>query len=915
MELSRRALTIVITDDSPDGQAVIDLAEEWHRLGLLQDFAVVTPCSITSPGRGPAHISARLVGADRQVDLMAHLGSRRRSLIRLVVLHQLTHEHSMAADLVAACNQIAGLVERAMPIRGTNGDADATRLLRINLLVPESDVAAQSVDILQPGWEINAVVSPEDRPDLDRLSVFVRAGSNLHGHALAAAASVGGFWSNVTEAVFDSHELDSTGGADDVLVLRCSTRIIVGDQRAELLTSSALEAVIGHRDGAVQHITWGYPSDRPAEVVDGVLSTLLRQQEWAPLERVRRPLEIRSVPMSHLIGDWLRFQATLPFAALGFLGGQAISAVERGVTSAVVGSESGVVGRILPVSPDEAGRRAAQRLTELSQSLEPDRLAEAADTWGQATPTAWRTLREVAIGQVDGSELPDGFVRLRRANIDEVLPPSYVVPAPPDPAAGRDTWAIRCVDVAAVAQVAAAIPEGPDADGAEAPGGLGDERLASDAPIPDDAPEEGSAEQDAAEAVTDEQGLETWVEERRESLFWKLASRVYEFRRRESARVSEARQSLADNADPPSTEQLERARSILVGCWIVTAIGLLATAGWLWNEHAESPVILWLPEGTWRRAIPVVLGLLMLSLVGGHHYFRSLRKYEWAVRRQMHDLAAASDEYVVASQQERRWALMYAGVLDWADILAQLLHRPWSSWSPGSRIVHEEFRGLPAAVAIARPTGEAATPAPDLVTTVVESLCHPGWLKEEFQRLLVRSPLNDPSSGTQWGDLAADMDLGLRPGGPRADLRRVAESGQAREAATAVVLDEVEKLIAAGRVAIPPLAVRRIDAYSAGELQSDRDFLLGTSKIRTPLASDLFSDRARVSGLGVPQTVSINDGAAHARSGESDVTGCDVSISARVDVSRTVQPAELSIFEASSHTAVFARTDRADEFN
>ena len=405
MELTGQALTVLITDDTDDGQDVIDLAEQWHDLGLLDDFAIVTPRSIVRSGHGPAEISTHVVGGEGQLDLMAHLGSRRRRLIRLVVLHMLTHEDSSADRLVSACNQVARLVQRAMPIRAAADDSDGMRLLRINLLVPESDVAPQSVDILQPGWEINAVVSPEDRPDLDRLSVFVRAGTNLHGHALAAAASVGGLWRGMSKAVFDSHELDSTGGAHDVVVLRCNTKRIVGDDRAELLTSAALDAVVGEDDGAVRHIAWGYPSDRPTEVVDRLLSTLMNEQEWAPLEREYPPLQTRTVPMRLLLADWSRFQAALPMSAIGFLTGRAISAVERGVTNAVIGADAGVIGRIVPLSPQEASRRASSRLHELSRELEPGRLSEAAATWGQSTPAAWRILREVAIGQVDGSDV------------------------------------------------------------------------------------------------------------------------------------------------------------------------------------------------------------------------------------------------------------------------------------------------------------------------------------------------------------------------------------------------------------------------------------------------------------------------------------------------------------------------------
>ena len=726
MELTGQALTVLITDDTDDGQDVIDLAEQWHDLGLLDDFAIVTPRSIVRSGHGPAEISTHVVGGEGQLDLMAHLGSRRRRLIRLVVLHMLTHEDSSADRLVTACNQVARLVQRAMPIRAAADDSDGMRLLRINLLVPESDVAPQSVDILQPGWEINAVVSPEDRPDLDRLSVFVRAGTNLHGHALAAAASVGGLWRGMSKAVFDSHELDSTGGAHDVVVLRCNTKRIIGDERAERLTSAALDAVVGEKDGAVRHLAWGYPSDRPTEVVDRLLSTLLTEPEWAPLEREYPPLRTRTVPMGLLLADWSRFQAALPLSAIGFLTGRAISAVERGVTSAVIGADAGVIGRIVPLSPQEASRRASTRLHELSRELEPGRLSEAAATWGQSTPAAWRTLREVAIGQVDGSDLPPDYVRQRRANLDEVLPPSFVVPRPSDGTLSGGVGTLRSVDVAAVAQAASELPESVHED--ENPGEVGSTTAEAKSGSEESATTE-NAEKPAAknkkatatvtervsaddDVTTDRTRLEAWVEERRDSLFWRLATRVYEFRRREASSFAEAGEALAANADAPPTYELERARQSLIGCWIITALGLLVVAGWLWIESWDAPIP-WLPPDTWRNVTVAIVVLLAISLVGGHLYYRALRKYEWAVRRQMHALRVASDEYVTASQQEKRWALMYDGVLDWADVLAQLLHRPWSPRPHGSKDVHEDFKGLPAAVAIARPTGGAMRWRPD----------------------------------------------------------------------------------------------------------------------------------------------------------------------------------------------------------
>src|SRR4051794_32126651 len=105
MELSDGAFTVLITDDDRDGQTLKKLSDEWRSRGLLNEFAIVTPSSVRVPDQGPATITASIIGQDVDVELMRHLGSRRRSLIRLVVLHLLTHADSSADALVRVCDQ------------------------------------------------------------------------------------------------------------------------------------------------------------------------------------------------------------------------------------------------------------------------------------------------------------------------------------------------------------------------------------------------------------------------------------------------------------------------------------------------------------------------------------------------------------------------------------------------------------------------------------------------------------------------------------------------------------------------------------------------------------------------------------------------------------------------------------------
>src|SRR4051795_6602896 len=115
MELRHSPFTVVVGNDDEDGLLVRDLAGQWEADGLLDEFAWVTPRDVERTTHGPPTVMATVIGRSEQTELMTLLGARPRSLIRVVLLHLLTHEHSNATRLVEACDDIAELVSRAMP--------------------------------------------------------------------------------------------------------------------------------------------------------------------------------------------------------------------------------------------------------------------------------------------------------------------------------------------------------------------------------------------------------------------------------------------------------------------------------------------------------------------------------------------------------------------------------------------------------------------------------------------------------------------------------------------------------------------------------------------------------------------------------------------------------------------------------
>ena len=907
MELNTAAFTVVVANDDADGLRTKELASDWHSDGLLDEFAWVTPADVTTADYGPATVTATVFGRSERVELMTLLGARPRSLIRIVVLHLLTHENSSAERLVEACNEISDLVGRAMPRQLHNGgEPHGMRLLRVNLLVPESDLLPQSTKLIEPGWEINAIVSPEDRPDLDRMSVFVRQSVNLHGHGLSAAAAVGGLWADSAIGAFDGHEADSTSGGGEIVVIRCQARVVVGDDRGHELAAQVAAVIQSSHPGATSMVTWGVPADNAQAVAEDSVTRLLADPEWAPQHRIVEPLEKAQVRLLALVRNWAIFQLQMPLAAFKFLFGLGRSMVEEAITAATVGRGAGEVGRVRPLSPDEVRQVAEFRMKSLSADLNPERLREEASRWGQATPTAWRELRELAIGLVDGSRLPDRFTRPMRAGLDEVLTPVDVVPPPGDGLTLKRATTIGPIDVERVADVAQELAQA-EADASATRSEQGDAPATADASAPDDQPDREPTETDL---------LIAWVERRKPSLMWQLASRVYDFRRTELRQAQSAEQALASTS-PPSTARLKTAQTVVIVSWLLTLIGAALLGAWAWAASREDTWAFFaqLPELNWENIGKYVLVILIALVVAGTLYFQALRAYEWQVMQRMHRIRQAGDEYVAARQQEKRWTLMYRGIQDWGAILSELLHRPWLTTSAEEERLGK-YDGLPAAVAVAVPVGVDAGPDPRVVTRGVEAVCQRGWLLEEFDRLVAASPSNDPAAQPHAGHLPADIDLGLRARGARRELIEVAAATTSKAAATQHLQAEVTDLVRHGDVRMPPQTVVRIGPYSADDQIVDRDFFGASNHVESPLTAELFHPTALVERSNIPERTvfCLPMGLPSPELPQAEVSHCGVSVSTRVDVSPMVQPDKITLF-ARAERAETTRITSGGEFN
>ena len=110
-----------------------------------------------------------------------------------------------------------------------------------------------------------------------------------------------------------------------------------------------------------------------------------------------------------------------------------------------------------PLPPDAVEKIAKGRMQQLEDDLSPSRLDEEAGAWARTTPAAWRELRQLALGLVDGGRLSARFTRGGHGGAVEVVPPGSVVGAPDDQYELGSGLTVGLVDVERAAEAVAEI--------------------------------------------------------------------------------------------------------------------------------------------------------------------------------------------------------------------------------------------------------------------------------------------------------------------------------------------------------------------------------------------------------------------------------------------------------------------------
>lgn len=925
-------LTVFVVGDGERGRAVRDLVTAWTAEGICDSSVWVSPHGITQLDSGPPRVVAQVVSADGidDDDLFRVVGRRRLEVVRVVVGQLILLGDEPDLELVEAGRIVADQIQRSLPRSNHDAEARNTRLHRANVMVPVSGAVSLDSRAVIGGWDVNAVVSAEDRPDIDRASVYVRHPGNFDGHAAAALAAVGAVLPGIPEGALEAIETDSTTFEDDLVLARFSVRAVIGDDTVRRLAAKALETTSTDPTGATGFVTWGRPAADPNRLVEDVVGHLTTSTPWVSGDPLEVPSAHRRVQgFAEAFADGARFNLRTFGTVAGWAFGASRSSLEESATGALVGHQGDTLVRLAPQTPAEIHAESVRWLADKSAIVRSSELEREAAAVSIPDPSTWKALRDVAFAVADGSALPDTIPEPQYAGVRELLPPVFVAPDPQqafEVSSGKvlvagDPIAVRTYDRELGTKISQAREEVAKAEveiaRAVAPVEQTADRSAPDATTTttgkkDDAATEAptsrqtgldpkdvrfQARQQAQRRLADLQGeqraLATWVKGTSRSVLWRLADdvgrRMFDLQDRHDAARFDG------SLEAPPHQELVAAQRNLVRWWrgtlLAWVVATLVAVALLLSNDADAQA--------WSVTLVALVVLAVVVLVTANHaFYKATRKYEWDVASVLDRRRRASEEFVFSGRESARLGQLYGTLVDWSQIIGWVLHHPWSAVSTEfTEMPDDVIESLPAAMGVAQPLDLDEMLPPATVVQAVRLLHRKGWNTTNFERAYERfretHTIDDDA-----GYLAVDLDTLDSPLSPRRLLQDFWADGRAAEGLTSNAVSSVRGAVDEGALELSTRRVRRVGQYGDGETLSEVEFFHATVGEATSFVTDMFSPRGLQGRKHYTNrsTAWVPRAAGSATRADVTVRDAESYVALRVDLSRRSSPTDLALF-------------------
>lgn len=243
--------SIVLLPGGEDGLRILDIVQEWTECWMLKPaFWVYSSEEKISEDAVP-RISSYVIGRNgrRNIDLLDYLSREDFERVRLIAIRTVdgAGEHDTLQDRIV--DQVKNALENARPleIKDDRADRPQTSFVRVNLIfAPTSRTGASSLHLLEPSWDINLVVAPEDRSTPSRFDkatrdVTITDKDVWYRFILSNTAVVGGIWGGQENGILESSQFqDLSPVQGQVRLMRSFVRGILSEGLSTRVAADAL---------------------------------------------------------------------------------------------------------------------------------------------------------------------------------------------------------------------------------------------------------------------------------------------------------------------------------------------------------------------------------------------------------------------------------------------------------------------------------------------------------------------------------------------------------------------------------------------------------------------------------------------------------------------------------------------------
>lgn len=205
-------ISIIVLPSGSQGDAILELAQEWSRswlltpaLWLLADEIPDFDPSINIDDQVPPKLKAYLLGRDldqksvrEEVDVFWTLGSQPFDKVRFIAVR--TEQDPLLMQKTSiGCETAARFIERAIPQRNIDVSDGTLKSYfnKFNLVISPTNDRGILEGVLSTFWDANLIAAAEDRATPLSTDSFVKVGERFIGFALAHIATTAGLWAGL----------------------------------------------------------------------------------------------------------------------------------------------------------------------------------------------------------------------------------------------------------------------------------------------------------------------------------------------------------------------------------------------------------------------------------------------------------------------------------------------------------------------------------------------------------------------------------------------------------------------------------------------------------------------------------------------------------------------------------------------